>query len=768
MDNSDLNPDVWGNPQVRHADFFYWGKTFTEDGKQAFVATWINSPGYCDGDETTEYSEFGYRYDTCDYEDFNEDPTGISYEETLSTFQIVLVDQSAADDGVTGDADVIINYGSMQDSQNGYNSCDISRGDSSSYDEDCDPTSERYLAVGLGSTQVNGENSELWDSSVTSLQALDGSGSGKILYNGIDASQVGDTGDYPLSSARQFEGSIPGQGSIPGRFVYEFRAGNSPDVATTPSAPTASLGSATEDSLEVTIEPPTDNGGTPVLTYGIEYRIAGETSWIPAPTDAQYAEPSATYVLSDLAPSTSYEIRVFANNGIGDSEPTATISLSTSAALGAPETPSFSSPEPFAVQSNGQIDYRIELLSPLPDSILVRYRPTVQGTSATLPWVTDTLESNSIGGSTGILNPDTQYEFQVSARNSFGSSAWSESALVTSSPVDDRSLDAGGVRWMGYGSQISAALEGYGGDGLVYDGALKVFVGTGSRSTAIQIECDQSSISYPGFDVGVEGKQGHYEWETAETRVQGGYTVTCPPVPVTLSGQEVLVSLSRFFFTDSPWTRVMIDVTNLDQSEVSVGVWLESELQPEINAGDTSYEASSSSNNPASPATGDRWVVTGDSKQSGMVVAHVFGQPLDDPNISDGVNQDGSDLILSEFWMSVPGTSSNKQNSSRLAWFDGIVQYDVASDPNELNENYAGAVATAKTAAENFTKVKSQLTDTYPRFVPPTLTNFRMPDQIRVSPGIFHELKAARISGLAPNLRDSVIESPRRESTPEN
>jgi hypothetical protein len=34
LDNSDLNPDVWGNPQVRHADFFYWGKTFTEDGSK--------------------------------------------------------------------------------------------------------------------------------------------------------------------------------------------------------------------------------------------------------------------------------------------------------------------------------------------------------------------------------------------------------------------------------------------------------------------------------------------------------------------------------------------------------------------------------------------------------------------------------------------------------------------------------------------------------------------------------------------------------------
>ena len=749
LDNRNLNPDAWGNPlgPDRHTEFFYWGKTTTEDGKQAFVATWMNSPGYCDsGDREDEVSELGYEYRVCDFESITTDPFSDEFLQTLSTFQIVLVDQSTSDGGVTGDADVIINYGSMQDSQNGYDSCAISRGDSVDYDESCRPTSERFLAAGLGSTQVNAENSELWNSSVTSLEALHPSIPGTILYNGVDASLVGDLGPLALSSARQFEGSIPG------RFVYEFRAGNSPDVATTPSAPTASLGSATENSITVTIEPPADNGGTPVLVYSIEYRITGETNWTTASTNVQYADPSATYVLSRLTPSTNYEIRVFANNGIGNSEPTESISLSTSVAPGAPETPSFSSPVPFVVDPFGQIEYKIELLSPLPDSISVRYRPTAQGTSAALPWVTETLASNSIGGSTGILNPDTQYEFQISAQNSFGSSAWSESALVTSSPVDDRYLDAGGVSWMGYGSQISAALEGNGGDGLVYDGALKVFVGTGSRSTAIQIECDQSSISYPGFDVGVEGKQGHYEWETAETRVQGGYTVTCAPVPVTLSGQEVLVSLSRFFFTDSPWTRVMIDITNLDQSEVSVGVWLESELQSEINAGDTSYEASSSSNNPASPATGDRWVVTGDSKQSGMVVAHVFGQPLDDPNISDGVNQDGSDLMLSEFWMSVPGTNSNKQNSSRLAWFDGIVQYDVASDPSELDENYAGAVATAKAAAESFTKVKSQLTDTYPRFVPPTLTNFRMPAQLKVSPGVFNSLKIARISGLDKNV----------------
>jgi hypothetical protein len=755
LDNRHLNPDVWGDPlgPSRHTEFFYWGKTTTEDGKRAFVATWMNSPGYCDSDNRDELdSELGYEYEVCDFDSIETDPFSDEFQQTLSTFQIVLIDQSS-EGGATGDADVIINYGSMQDSQNGYTSCDILQGETGQDDPACQPTSDRYLAVGLGSTQVNAENSELWDSSVTSLEAVHPIIPGAtLLYNGVDASLVGDLAPLALSAARQFEGSIPG------RFVYEFRANSSPDVATPPSTPVAILGSATESSMTVTIEPPSDNGGAPVLTYGIEYRITGETDWTPVPANIQYAEPDVTFEVGGLSPATSYEVRVTANNGIGDSEPTETLSLSTTAIQGAPETPAFRSSNPFEIFDEGEVSYSWDALAQEPDSYAVRYRPATQGNGNSLPWVTKIFNSgseafNNRAYSTPILNPDTQYEFQISARNASGSSAWSASSLVTTSPASDRIMFAAGIVWNGYGSEISTAYDAYD-SGLVYDGALKVFIGDESRSTAVQVLCDQSTISNPGFDVGVEGKQGHYEWETAETRVQGGYTVTCAPETITLSsGDQLVVSLSRFFFTDSPWTRVMIDVTNLEATEIGASVWLESKLQPDSSAGNTTYEVSSSASDPTSPETGDRWIVTGDNKESGMVVAHVFGQPLDDPNVSNGVNQDGGDLMLSEFGLDLPGTTSEKSNSARLAWFDGIVQYDAtSSDAEELADNYSSAVATAKSAAENFTKVKSQLTDTYPRFVPPTLTNFRTPDQVRVSPGVFNDLKASRISGQNPSL----------------
>lgn len=64
--------------------------------------------------------------------------------------------------------------------------------------------------------------------------------------------------------------------------------------------------------------PPTDDGGSPIFNYVIEYRLAGSTKWTQANINTKV--PELTYRVQKLKKDSEYEFRIAAENRAGVSE----------------------------------------------------------------------------------------------------------------------------------------------------------------------------------------------------------------------------------------------------------------------------------------------------------------------------------------------------------------------------------------------------------------------------------------------------------------
>ena len=274
LDNGDVRNTDYAWDSSRHPEFFYWGKT-TIDGKQAFVATWMNSKGYDDSDHLIDRTNL------------------------WSTFQIVIKDTSSSldpNDPSFGSADVIVNYGSMLDSGNGYGTNLMGP----SYP--CDVVSGRCVAVGLGSNYKD-ENGD-WNPQLTSLTDE----ASLIQYNGLAADEVTDGANYPLNRGRY-------NSSVDGRYVFYFGNAIAPPIATISSEPVNVRATGLDGAISVRWETPTDLGGSAISSYLVQYRNVNDSNWTDASSSA-----TAPYSITGLTNGERYEVRVSANNGVGDSE----------------------------------------------------------------------------------------------------------------------------------------------------------------------------------------------------------------------------------------------------------------------------------------------------------------------------------------------------------------------------------------------------------------------------------------------------------------
>jgi hypothetical protein len=238
---------TWGS--ARHGDFFYWGRT-TYNGHEAFVATWMNVGSCC-----SDPGEGGFG-------DFN-------------TFQIMLVN---IDDNAGTDVDIIVNYGSLTTTDQGYSNS---------------PDWIDRAAIGVGSIQ---------DGTVQYASIVDDNG---VLYNGMPTADVADFGSNPLNVAHL-------NSNVPGRFEFQMRGGHLPETATPPGAPTLTGTERGDSSGSVSWTDPTDLGGSPISGYTVRWRIAGSGgAWTTHDTSA------TPYLVMGLTNGTTYEVQVAAVNGTG-------------------------------------------------------------------------------------------------------------------------------------------------------------------------------------------------------------------------------------------------------------------------------------------------------------------------------------------------------------------------------------------------------------------------------------------------------------------
>lgn len=104
-----------------------------------------------------------------------------------------------------------------------------------------------------------------------------------------------------------------------------------------PDAPTSLIGTAGDGRVQLSWAAPTDDGGSAITDYTVEYRVTGSGSWS---TFSHAASTAMSASITGLTNGTSYDFRVSAVNSIGTGAPSAVIvatpSVQTPPASGSP------------------------------------------------------------------------------------------------------------------------------------------------------------------------------------------------------------------------------------------------------------------------------------------------------------------------------------------------------------------------------------------------------------------------------------------------
>src|SRR5207302_979683 len=102
-----------------------------------------------------------------------------------------------------------------------------------------------------------------------------------------------------------------------------------PKTISTPPSGLKATGSSSQINLYWTA--PTNNGGSPITGYKIERSEDGGTTWSASVSNT--GTNATKYANTGLAPSTTFDYRVSAINGIGTSDPSNSASAKTLAKL---------------------------------------------------------------------------------------------------------------------------------------------------------------------------------------------------------------------------------------------------------------------------------------------------------------------------------------------------------------------------------------------------------------------------------------------------
>jgi len=186
---------------------------------------------------------------------------------------------------------------------------------------------------------------------------------------------------------------------------------------TTPNTPTELNLTGGVEQITVAFTAPTDNGGSAITGYTVEYATNDTGPWTTHSTNL-----TLTRTITGLDAGTTYFVRVRANNAAGSSAYTATSNTDTFAAPTAPlGLTATAGDEQIALTWNAPTDNG--------GSAITGY--TVQyTTNASGPWTTHSTSLTTSRTITGLDN-GTEYFVRVSAINAAGSSAYSTPVSAT-------------------------------------------------------------------------------------------------------------------------------------------------------------------------------------------------------------------------------------------------------------------------------------------------------------------------------------------------
>ena len=206
-------------------------------------------------------------------------------------------------------------------------------------------------------------------------------------------------------------------------------------IITVPQAPTGLVASAISSSqINLSWSAPSNNGGSAITGYKIEQSTNSGSTWSAIVSNT--GSTVTTYSNVGLAASTSYTYRISAINSIGTSVPSGTVSATTSSTTTVPTVPQ----PPIGLAANVVSSSQINLSWTTPSnnggSAITGYKidRSINGGSS---W--GTLVSNAGSTTTTYSNTaliaNTAYAYRVSAINSVGTSAVSNTASGTTLTV---------------------------------------------------------------------------------------------------------------------------------------------------------------------------------------------------------------------------------------------------------------------------------------------------------------------------------------------
>lgn len=206
-------------------------------------------------------------------------------------------------------------------------------------------------------------------------------------------------------------------------------------IITVPQAPTGLVASAISSSqINLSWSAPSNNGGSAITGYKIEQSTNSGSTWSAIVSNT--GSTVTTYSNVGLAASTSYTYRISAINSIGTSVPSGTASATTSSTT---TVPTVSQPPiglAASVVSSSQINLSWTTPSNNGGSAITGYKidRSINGGSSWGTLVSNTGSTTTTYSNTALVS-NTAYAYRVSAINSVGTSAVSNTASGTTLTV---------------------------------------------------------------------------------------------------------------------------------------------------------------------------------------------------------------------------------------------------------------------------------------------------------------------------------------------
>lgn len=206
-------------------------------------------------------------------------------------------------------------------------------------------------------------------------------------------------------------------------------------IITVPQAPTGLVASAISSSqINLSWSAPSNNGGSAITGYKIEQSTNSGSTWSAIVSNT--GSTVTTYSNVGLAASTSYTYRISAINSIGTSVPSGTVSATTSSTTTVPTVPQ----PPIGLAANVVSSSQINLSWTTPSnnggSAITGYKidRSINGGSSWGTLVSNTGSTATTYSNTALI-ANTAYAYRVSAINSVGTSAVSNTASGTTLTV---------------------------------------------------------------------------------------------------------------------------------------------------------------------------------------------------------------------------------------------------------------------------------------------------------------------------------------------